>query len=79
MEQRSDEWFEARCGSLGASKIGVAIARLKRSGDRTAAALDYMYELAAERITNVPAKRSNPNIQANLGAMRQRKTPSSAL
>jgi putative phage-type endonuclease len=60
VEQRSDEWFEARCGSLGASKIGVAIARLKRSGDRTAAALDYMYELAAERITNVPAKRSNP-------------------
>ena len=60
MEQRSDEWFEARCGSLGASKIGVAIARLKRSGDRTAAAEDYLYELAAERITHVPAKRSNP-------------------
>jgi len=60
VEQRSDEWFEARCGSLGASKIGVAIARLKRSGDRTAAAVDYLYELAAERITHVPAKRSNP-------------------
>ena len=60
MEQRSDEWFEARCGSLGASKIGVALSRLKRSGDRTAAAVDYLYELAAERITGVPAKRSNP-------------------
>ena len=59
MEQRSDEWFEARCGSLGASKIGVALSRLKR-GDRTAAAMDYLYELAAERITGVPAKRSNP-------------------
>jgi putative phage-type endonuclease len=60
VEQRSSEWFEARCGSLGASKIGVAIARLKRSGERTAAAMDYMYELAAERITGVPAKRHNP-------------------
>ena len=60
MEQRSDEWFEARCGSLGASKIGVALGRLKRSGERTAAAMDYLYELAAERITGVPAKRSNP-------------------
>lgn len=60
MEQRSDEWFEARCGSLGASKLGVAIGRLKRSGERTAAAIDYLYELAAERITRVPAKRSNP-------------------
>lgn len=60
MEQRSDEWFEARCGSLGASKIGVALSRLKRSGDRTAAAEDFMYELAAERLTGIPAKRSNP-------------------
>lgn len=60
MEQRSDEWFEARCGSLGASKIGVALSRLKRSGERTAVAEDYLYELAAERITGVPAKRHNP-------------------
>jgi putative phage-type endonuclease len=60
VEQRSDEWFEARCGSLGASKIGVAVSRKVRSGDRMAAAIDYMYELAAERITQVPAKRSNP-------------------
>lgn len=60
MEQRSDEWFEARCGSLGASKIGVALGRLKRSGERTAAAMDYLYELAAERITGVPAKQNNP-------------------
>jgi putative phage-type endonuclease len=60
VEQRSDEWFEARCGSLGASRIGVAISRLKRSGERTAAAMDCLYELAAEQITGVPAKRSNP-------------------
>jgi putative phage-type endonuclease len=60
VEQRSAEWFDARCGHLTASKIGVAIGRLKRSGDRTAAAMDYLYELAAEQITGVPAKRSNP-------------------
>lgn len=60
MEQRSPEWFDARCGSLGASRIGVALGRLKRSGERTAAAVDTMYELAAERITGVPAKRVNP-------------------
>lgn len=60
MEQRSDEWFDARAGSLGASKIAVALGRLKRSGDRTAAAIDFMYELAAERITGVPARRVNP-------------------
>lgn len=60
MEQRSDEWFEARCGSLGASKIGVALSRLKRSGERSAAAEDFMYELAAERLTGVPARRSSP-------------------
>jgi putative phage-type endonuclease len=60
VEQRSDEWFEARCGSLGASKIGVAIGRLKRSGERTAAAMDYLYELAAERITGVPSRKNNP-------------------
>jgi putative phage-type endonuclease len=60
VEQRSDEWFEARCGSLGASKIGVALGRLKRSGERNAAAMDLLYELAAEQLTGVPAKRSNP-------------------
>ena len=58
--QRSDEWFAARAGSLGASRIGVALARLKRLGERTAAAVDAMYELAAERITGVPARRVNP-------------------
>jgi putative phage-type endonuclease len=60
VEQRSDEWFLARAGSLGASRIGVALGRLKRSGERTAAAMDYLYELTAERVTGVPAKRSNP-------------------
>jgi hypothetical protein len=57
MEQRSEEWFLARCGSLGASKVKDAFARLKKSGDRMQVAVDLMYELAAERLTGVPAKR----------------------
>jgi putative phage-type endonuclease len=57
--QNSSEWLVARAGSLGGSQIGKAIERLKRSGDRTQAAVDLMYEIAAERLTGVPAKRVN--------------------
>jgi putative phage-type endonuclease len=60
MEHRSEEWLLARCGSLGGSKIGTALSTLKRSGEPTKEALDFMYELAAERLTGVPAKRVNP-------------------
>jgi hypothetical protein len=59
VEQRSKDWDLARAGSLGASKIGEALSRLKRSGERTKAAEDLMYEIAAERLTGVPAKRVN--------------------
>lgn len=59
MEQRSEEWFQARTGSLGASKVKDAFARLKKSGDRMQVAVDFMYELAAERLTGVPARRVN--------------------
>jgi YqaJ-like viral recombinase domain len=54
-----EAFLQARCGSLGASKIRVALATLKRSGERTKEALDLMYEIAAERLTGVPAKRVN--------------------
>jgi hypothetical protein len=56
--QRSPEWIAARVGSLGASKIGDALSRLKR-GDRTAAAESLMYEIAAERLTGQPARQVN--------------------
>lgn len=62
MEQRSPEWFAARAGSLGGSKVKDAIAHLKRKGresERMQVAVDLMYELAAERITGVPARRVN--------------------
>lgn len=54
-----EAFLQARCGSLGASRIADALSTLKRSGDRTKAAIDLMYELAAERLTGVPAKRVN--------------------
>jgi YqaJ-like viral recombinase domain len=54
-----EAFLQARCGSLGASKIRAALATLKRSGDRTKEAVDLMFEIAAERITGVPAKRVN--------------------
>jgi hypothetical protein len=56
--QRSPEWLLARCGSLGASKVRDAFSRLKK-GERAKIAEDLMYEIAAERLTHVPAKRVN--------------------
>lgn len=49
-EQRSPEWFAARCGLITASRFKDARARLKGGGPAQAA-LDYMAELAMERIT----------------------------
>jgi len=60
MDQRSPEWFQARCGSLGGSKVKDAFSRLKRAPhERMQVAVDFMVELAAERLTGVPAKRVN--------------------
>ena len=58
-DDEREAFLQARCGSLGASKIRVALATLKKSGDRTKEARDLMYEIAAERLTGVPAKRVN--------------------
>lgn len=56
--QGSDQWLLARCGSLGASKVRDAFATLKK-GERAKASEDLMYEIAAERITRIPARRVN--------------------
>jgi hypothetical protein len=56
--QRSPEWLLARAGSLGASKIRDAISRLKK-GERAKIAEDLMYEIAAERLTGIPARQVN--------------------
>jgi hypothetical protein len=54
-----EAFLQARCGSLGASKVREAFSRLKRGGERTKPAEDLMFEIAAERLTGVPAKRVN--------------------
>jgi hypothetical protein len=56
--QRSPEWLLRRAGSLGASKIRDAISRLKK-GERAKIAEDLMYEIAAERLTGIPARQVN--------------------
>jgi putative phage-type endonuclease len=47
-EQRSDEWFQAICGNVGASSIDKIITT---KGEPSKSRTDYMMTLAAERIT----------------------------
>lgn len=54
MEQRSEEWFAARCGKVTASRVADVIAKTK-SGYSTSRA-NYMAELICERMTGVPAE-----------------------
>lgn len=51
VNQRSPDWFTARCGSLGASQIADALART-RSG-YSASRYNVMGQLIAERLTGV--------------------------
>jgi putative phage-type endonuclease len=55
MEQRTNEWFQARCGKATASRIADAIARTKTGWGASRA--NYMAELIAERLTGSPAER----------------------
>lgn len=52
LEQGSDAWRAARCGSLGASRIADATAKTKTGWGASRANL--MAELIAERMTGVP-------------------------
>lgn len=52
MQQRSADWFAARCGSLGASSLHEAIARTK-SG-YSASRANLLARLAVERLTGTP-------------------------
>ena len=54
LEQGSPEWLQARCGSLGASRIGDAIAKTKSGWG--ASRENLMAELAIERITGKPTE-----------------------
>jgi putative phage-type endonuclease len=51
IEQRSDAWFAARCGSLGASQIADAIAVLKDGKTPAATSANLAAKLVIERLT----------------------------
>lgn len=52
-EQGSDEWRQARCGRITASRIADVMATLK-SGKPAAGRKNYVSELVAERLTGEP-------------------------
>ncbi|MBX3704016.1 MAG: YqaJ viral recombinase family protein [Steroidobacteraceae bacterium] len=56
-QQGSEEWHQARCGAITASMFATARSRLKTGpskGDFTAAAKDYAFRVAVERISGEP-------------------------
>jgi putative phage-type endonuclease len=53
MEQRTDEWFAARCGKVTASRIADVMAKTKTGYG--AGRANYMAELLIERMTGQPA------------------------
>lgn len=56
-EQGSPEWHASRAGVITASMFGTARSKLKsgaNKGEYTAAALDYAFRLAVERISRTP-------------------------
>lgn len=54
MDQRTDEWFAARCGKVTASRIADVVART-RSGWGASRA-NYMAQLIAERLVGQPTE-----------------------
>jgi putative phage-type endonuclease len=54
MEQRSAEWFAARCGKVTASRVADIIAKTK-SGP-SASRENYLAQLVCERMTSKPAE-----------------------
>lgn len=63
MEQRSQEWFQARLGKVTASRLSNVLAK-GRGGGPSAVRRNYMAELIAEKLTgNAPEGFSNAAIQ----------------
>lgn len=52
IEQRSDEWYAARCGSLGASAIADALSKTKE-GKPGSTSLNLRAKLVVERLTGI--------------------------
>ena len=55
MEQGSPEWYAARLGKVGASRVADIIAKTKSGWSASRA--NYMAELVAERLTGTPAEK----------------------
>ena len=53
-DQRTPEWFAARCGRVTASRVADVMAKTKTG--YSASRQNYMGQLVAERLTGVPAK-----------------------
>jgi putative phage-type endonuclease len=54
MEQRSEDWFAARCGKVTASRVADIIAKTK-TGDSTSRE-NYLAQIVCERMTGKPAE-----------------------
>jgi len=54
MEQRSEEWFAARCGKVTASRVADIMARTKTGP--SASRENYLAQLVCERMTGKPAE-----------------------
>lgn len=52
-EQRSPEWYSARCGSLGASAIADALSKLKDGKTPGATSTNLRAKLVVERLTGI--------------------------
>ena len=53
IEQRSEQWFAARCGSLGASQIADAISKSKDGKAFGSTSANLRAKLAVERLTGI--------------------------
>jgi putative phage-type endonuclease len=54
MEQRTEEWFAARCGKVTASRVADIIAKTKTN--YSASRDNYLAQLVCERLTGKPAE-----------------------
>jgi putative phage-type endonuclease len=54
MEQRTEEWFAARCGKVTASRVADIIAKTKTG--YSASRENYLAQLVCERMTSKPAE-----------------------
>jgi len=54
MEQRSEEWFAARCGKVTASRVADIVAKTKTG--YSASRENYLAQLVCERMTSKPAE-----------------------